>query len=111
MTTNTFKTTCKNVMTLAWQFVKKNGMSMSEAMKKAWANIKLKGQMKTRIVRFWFQKIDGTIREAYGTLVETMLPPTKGTGTSNHTTQTYYDTEKEQYRCFKKANLIGFDII
>ena len=33
------------VMSLAWQFVKRNGYTMSEAMKVAWANLKLKGEM------------------------------------------------------------------
>lgn len=107
MTTN-FKNTCKNVMNLAWQFVKKNGMSMSDALVMAWKNIKMKAEMKHRIVRFWFQKVDGSVREAYGTLIDTMLPPTKGTGNASTTTQCYYDTEKEAYRCFKKANLINF---
>lgn len=32
---------------------------MSEALKTAWANMKLKVQMKHRIVRFYFRKVDG----------------------------------------------------
>ena len=36
------------VMSLAWQFVRKNGFTMSEALKCAWANMKLKLQMKSR---------------------------------------------------------------
>ncbi|MEG1007243.1 MAG: DUF2693 domain-containing protein, partial [Bacteroides sp.] len=52
------------VMLLAWQFVKKNGFSMSEALKCAWANIKLKVAMKSKIVKFYFQKVDGSPREA-----------------------------------------------
>lgn len=60
-----------------------------------------------RIVKFYFQKVDGSFREAYGTLAENLLPPTFGTGRkSSDTVQTYYDTEKQEYRCFKKANLI-----
>lgn len=56
------------VMILAWQFVKRNGFSMSEALRCAWVNIKLKVAMKSRIVKFYFQKVDGSLREAYGTL-------------------------------------------
>lgn len=56
------------VMSLAWQFVRKNGFTMSEALKCAWANMKLKLQMKSKIVKFYFQKVDGSVREAYGTL-------------------------------------------
>ncbi|MBQ7470896.1 MAG: DUF2693 domain-containing protein [Prevotella sp.] len=104
----TFKTTLQKVMNLAWQFIKKNGMTLSEALKVAWLNIKLRAQMQTRIVKFHFQKVDGSIREAYGTLQSSFLPATKGTGrTPNETLQTYFDTEKQEYRCFKKANLIS----
>lgn len=92
---------------MMWQFIRKNGYSRSEALKCAWANIKLRAAMKQRIVKFYFQKVDGSVREAFGTLKETLLPPTQGTGRkANDTLQTYYDTEKQEYRCFKKANLI-----
>jgi len=95
------------IMTLAWQMVKRNGYTMSEALKTAWANIKLRTKMRKGIVKFYFQKVDGSLREAYGTLKESLLPETKGTGRkANETLQTYYDTEKGEYRCFKKANLI-----
>lgn len=36
------KSTMKDVMLLAWTFVKRNGYSMSDALKCAWANIKLR---------------------------------------------------------------------
>lgn len=103
-----FKNKMREVMNLAWQMVKKNGYSMSEALKTAWMNIKLKAQMKDRIVKFYFQKVDGSIREAYGTLKESLLPPTNGTDSrkKSDTVQVYFDTEKSEYRCFKVANLI-----
>ena len=95
-------------MSLAWQFVKKNGFSMSEALKCAWANIKLKAAMKSQIVKFFFKKTDGTLREAYGTLSDKLMPPTTGTDkrAKNDTVQTYFDTEVNEFRCFKKANLL-----
>lgn len=98
----------KSVMKLAWQFVKKNGFSMSEALRVAWMNIKLRAQMKLRIVKFYFQKVDGTLREAYGSLSADLLPVTKGESTrkSNDTLQVYFDTEKQSFRSFKKANLV-----
>ena len=74
------RTQLSEIMSLAWQFVKRNGYTMSEALKTAWANMKLRAQMKHRIVRFYFRKVDGTIREAYGTLKESILPPTQVTG-------------------------------
>lgn len=96
------------VMSLAWQFVRKNGFTMSEALKCAWANMKLKLQMKNKIVKFYFQKVDGSVREAYGTLNEKLMPAVTGTDNrkKNDTVQTYYDTERQEFRCFKKANLL-----
>lgn len=96
------------VMSLAWQFVRKNGFTMSEALKCAWANTKLKLQMKSKIVKFYFQKVDGSVREAYGTLCEKLMPAITGNDkkAKNDTVQTYFDTERQEFRCYKKANLI-----
>ena len=95
------------VMSLAWQFVRKNGFTMSEALKCAWANMKLKLQMKSKIVKFYFKKTDGTLRQAFGTLKENLIGEVKGTGRKpNDNLQVYWDTEKEEYRCFKKCNLV-----
>ena len=67
---------------------------------------KLKSKMKKGIVKFYFKKVDGTIREAYGTLKESLLPETTGSNRKpNPTAQTYFDTEKQEWRCFKVANL------
>ena len=97
------------VMSLAWQFVKRNGYTMSEAMKVSWANLKLKGEMKKKIVKFYFKKVDGSVREAYGTLNEKLMTAITGTDNrkKNDTVQTYYDTERQEFRCFKKANLMS----
>lgn len=97
----------REVMNLAWQFVKKNGYTMAEALKCAWANIKLRAALNKRICKFYFQKVDGSLREAYGTLKAELIPQTKGDERKrNNTVQVYFDTEKQEYRCFKKANLI-----
>lgn len=65
--------------------------------------------MKSRIVKFYFQKVDGSIREAYGTLSLALIPPTSNgyPRQKNDTVQTYFDSEKLAWRCFKKANLIN----
>ena len=64
-------------------------------------------QMTQGIVKFYYTKVDGTTREAYGTLNPSIMPETKGTERKhNPTIQTYYDTEKCEYRCFKVANLV-----
>ena len=101
------KSTMKDVMLLAWSFVKRNGYTMSEALKIAWTNIKLMKQMKERIVKFYFQKIDGSVREAYGTLKNGLVPETGNSDRAkNDTVQCYYDTDRQSWRSFKKANLI-----
>ena len=101
--------TLKDIMQTAWQFVKRNGMTLSDALKTAWRNFKLRIAMKSRIVKFYFQKVDGTIREAFGTLAERLIPATSGEDNrrKNDTVQTYFDSEKQAWRCFKKANLIN----
>lgn len=103
---NSNRNRLREIMSLAWQFVKRNGYTMSEAMKCAWANIKLKTAMKQRIVKFYYQKVSGEIREAFGTLQDNIVPATTGAGRkANDTLFTYYDTEREAWRSFKRANL------
>lgn len=97
----------RNVMRLSWFFVRHNGLGMAEAMKLAWLNIKVKAAMQLRIVKFYFLKIDGSVREAYGTLKADLVPQTgDGDRRRNETVQAFFDSEKQAWRCFKKANLL-----
>ena len=101
-------TDLRTIMQTAWQFFRTTGKAFSDCLKKAWLNFKLKAAMRIGIVRFYFQKIDGTIREAWGTLRTDLIPQHKGDDRRrNDTIQTYFDTEKQEYRCFKKLNLIS----
>ena len=79
----TTRNNLKDIMLLAWSFVRRNGFTMAEAMKTAWRNYKLKNAMHGGIVKFYFLKMDSTLREAYGTLKENLLPATQGTGKEN----------------------------
>ena len=89
------KNQLSEIMRMAWQFVRRNGYTMAEALKCAWVNYKLRVAMSSRIVKFYFQKVDGSTREAWGTLASNIVPETKGTDRKpNETIQTYYDTEK-----------------
>ena len=100
----------KQIMTMAWRFFRITGQSFSDCLKKAWANFKLAAAMRIGIVRFYFQKIDGTIREAWGTLRSDLIPQHNGDDRKrNDTVQAYYDTERQEYRCFKKLNLISIN--
>ncbi len=106
---NNTKNTLRKVMKLAWQFIRKNGFTLSEALKTAWANVKLNVAMAKGIVKFYFQKVDGTRREAYGTTNLNRIPSEyhpKGESKNIPTLQVYFDTEKNAWRSFKKANLI-----
>lgn len=97
----------KEVMLLAWHFVRHNGFSKSMALKAAWGNAKLISEMKTGVVSFSFRRLDGTIRKACGTLQDSVLPQPKGAvRKADGTLQTYFDTERQAYRSFKKANLL-----
>lgn len=96
----------KEIMNLAWSFVRKNGYSMSEALKCAWTNIKLRALLHKKVVEFYFKKTDGTLRQAFGTLMSSRIPEKKGTKKTADNCQVYFDCEKEEWRCFKKCNLI-----
>ena len=100
------KSKMREVMQLAWQFVKKNGYTMAEALKCAWVNIKLKAILSKKVVEFYFKKTDGTLRQAFGTLMGSRIPKIKGVKKTVDTCQVYFDTEKDEWRCFKKCNLI-----
>ena len=93
---------------MAHRFVKIAGVSMSEALRRAWANFKLVARMYAGIVKFYYRKVDGSLREAYGTLNGRFIPAIAGTDNrkKNDTTQTYFDTEKSEWRCYKKLNLV-----
>lgn len=102
-----FNNKMRELMNKAWMLVKKYGFTMSEAMKQAWALLKLVNKMRKGIVNFMFKKVDGSTRMAWGTLEPNRLPASQGTGRKpNESVQVYFDTEKQEYRCFKIANLI-----
>lgn len=102
-----FNNKMRELMNKAWMLVKKYGFTMSEAMKQAWALVKLVNKMRKGIVKFMYTKVDGSTRTAWGTLEASRMPATQGTGRKpNPSVQVYFDTEKEEYRCFKIANLV-----
>lgn len=96
------------VMVTAWGMVKRNGFTIGEALRTAWKNIKLKIKMATGAIKFTFEKADGTIREAWGTLKQELInykPNGKGRPTAAHL-QLFWDVEADGYRCFDKSRLI-----
>lgn len=102
-----FKEKMRQVMNMAWTLVKKGAYTMSEALKIAWRNFKLKAKLTSGIVSFTYTKLDGSIRHAMGTINVTLVPPVHGVKKTDNLTQVYFDTEKNQWRSFKKFNLVS----
>lgn len=98
----------RQIMQNAWQFFRITGQSFSECLKRAWANFHLIRRMAKGIVKFYYRKVDGSVREAYGTLKSNLIPSVNGEDSrrKNPTVQVYFDTEKQEWRCFKKLNLV-----
>ena len=105
--TTLFKSQMRQVMSDAWR-IQVTGESFSESLKRAWLLLKLKAQMKQKTVQFFYQKVNGEIRQAFGTLRDEVINTiVKGTGRKpNDNMFTYFDTERQEFRSFKKFNLI-----
>lgn len=83
------------------------GRTFSESLKQAWAIYRLQKSMKSSVVEFRFRKVDGSIRQAFGTLIANVIDPLiKGTGRKSENLVTYFDCQKQEFRRFKEENLI-----
>lgn len=104
------KSDLRNIMAMAWRFWRTTRQSFAECLRLAWRNFNLKRRLANEVVRFYFRKVDGSLREAWGTLREDIVPVTSGNDTrKNDTVQVYYDTEKSEWRCFKRLNLVTIE--
>ena len=105
----TFKSSMREVMSNAWRFFKVTGESFADCLKRAWQVYKLAKEMKKRTVQFFYQKVNGEIRQAFGTMKdEVIADKIKGNDTrrKNDDLFTYWYCEKEAFRSFKKFNLV-----
>ena len=75
---------------------------------KAWELYRLAKKMRKGVVKFAFQKMDGTIRYAWGTLQNRPAGVTDGKKSKepSYKTFAYFDTQKKAMRCFRIENLI-----
>lgn len=75
---------------------------------KAWELYRLAKKMRGGIVKFAFQKIDGSIRYAWGTLQNLPAGVTVGKKSKepSYKTFAYFDTQRQAMRCFRIENLI-----
>ena len=97
----------QQLMLLAWQFYYQTRDDFATCLSKAWANAKLLRALHSCVCHFFYSKVDGTRREAWGTLRDDLIPATSCNDNRrrNNTVQVYFDTERNEYRCYKKLNL------
>ena len=97
------------VMKYAWQLFKTTNQAWKICMIKAWQLYRLAKAMREGVVSFFYQKADGTIRKAIGTLQNVPAGATLGgkkVTKPSYKTMAYFDVEKNSFRCFKVENLI-----
>ena len=97
------------VMKYAWQLRKATRQAWRLCMIKAWQLYRLAKSMRAGAVSFYYQKADGTIRKAVGTLKGLPTGATLGgkkLTKPSYKTMAYFDIEKQAFRCFKIENLI-----
>ena len=76
----------------------------------------LYGLLKEGITHFWFRKADGSLRSAYGTLDMSIVERHGGvpegesrSGRPFNGTVSYFDLEKDAWRCFKADSIQEID--
>lgn len=88
--------------------------SWSNAVKRAWFFVNLREIMKKSVVRFSFNKTDGSIRYAKGTLHPILIPNDKipkgdmsdGFAIEQYKTIAFFDLDKQEWRSFNIHNFI-----
>ena len=107
--TTSIKNKMRKVMQLAHRAyqLKSSSMSWVECLKQAWQVVKLESAMKTKVVEFFFMKMNGEVRQAFGTLLQSHIDYTpNGKGYACKDCTKYWDEVKGEWRQFKNYNLI-----
>lgn len=93
------------VFKMAHEMRRATGKAFSICLLKAWQLYRLSKRMKSGVVSFAYEKADGTLRKATGTLkdVQNLI---KGTGSENYKTVKYFDVEAGGFRSFRVDSLI-----
>lgn len=97
------------VMKYAWQLWRATGQMWRICMIKAWQLYRLAMAMRRGVVTFWYQKTDGSVRKAQGTLRDLPAGATLGgkkMTKPSYRTMAYFDVEKKSFRRFRIENLI-----
>lgn len=102
--TNKFRT---KVFKRAHEMVRSTGKAFAVCLSKAWAIYRLAKKLISRDeVCFTYEKKDGSLRRAYGTL-KNVGQFVKGTGKTTAKVFHYWDLEAVAFRCFKIENLVA----
>lgn len=83
------------------------------ALKKAWQLYRLAKMMRSGVVKFFYEKVDGSARVAYGTLCNLPAGVTSrrsATKAPNFGTMRYWDTKKNAFRSFRVENFIAIAV-
>lgn len=90
---------------IAWSVADKFD-TFSEALIHAWKVIKLQWALCTQaLVNFKYKKVDGSIREAVGSLQNPPMPK-GGMRKVNHSVLVYFDLQQQDWRCAKVELII-----
>ena len=91
------------VMSYAHHIFETTTADWSAALKKAWTLYRLAKLMRKGVVKFFYEKVDGSARVAYGTLCDLPAGITsrKGGKSPSYTTMCYWDTKKNAFRSFR----------
>jgi len=100
------------VMNYAHHIYTSANYTWSAALKKAWTLYRLAKMMRQGVVKFYFEKVDGSARVAYGTLKDLPAGITskRGVKKPNWGTMCYFDTKKQAFRSFRVENFIAIAI-
>lgn len=89
------------VFCMAYELMRTTGKAFAVCLSRAWALYRLTKQMHRGIVTFAYEKADGSLRRAKGTLKDV-----QGLISENYKTVRYFDVDANGFRSFKVENFI-----
>ena len=110
--TTQMKNQMRQVMNMAHSIMKATGYTRtwSDVLKNAWMVVKLQLKMRTKTVEFWYLKVStGETRQAFGHLIDSIINPLIKNDANHKRGKdciTYFDVQKQEFRCFKSYNLV-----
>lgn len=108
--TTAAQTNRSEVLSLAWAIRRQNQfLTWGQCQAQAWKVCKLRAELRAGAVRFTFQKTDGEVRQAYGTLnAELFAYTSKGSERVESPCQIrYFDLEKNAFRSFRAERILS----